>query len=267
MKKFDADYVLKHCQISYQGSEQPQDLQLKVKWQHFNQTIIGILYIEQQLACRGFAADDMFSPLAGEARFVSSSDPFLLSGKGRYRPVKAVEAVLRCASVSEAYVKFLSEILLPGAEMLSITGSLPLGSDRRGLTTDRFLERAENPNYCVGIWGEVPFEVVHEEAAQGASIRIEYGGPIPNDYDTSELGIASSLIKIAHRMITFWNRAGDQAGFIDLMPKLKLTEREVSASWEKFLVRPEPFVALLTNYLVWVHHNEVPVNKVTIRTV
>lgn len=267
MKKFDADYVRNHCVISYRPSEQAQELRLKVKWQHFHQSVVGNLYIEQKLASRGFAADDRFSPLAGEARFVSSSEALLVSGKGKRRPVKTLEAVLCCASVSEAYVKFLAQVLIPGCESLSIVGSLPLDSDPRCLTTDRFLEWAEDPNYCVGTWGQVPFEIVQEEAARGASIRIEYGGPIPSDYDSSELGISSSLIKIALRMITFWNRAGDQAGVIDLMPKLKLTEREVSASWDQFLVRPEPFVALLTNYLVWVHHREVPVNKVIIKTV
>jgi hypothetical protein len=258
---FDTNLARQQCALSYRASPSVQDLTIQGTWSPPRDTLaIGLESYGREMS-QGFAGDANNSPIDGKAVFKKA--PHLSGSTG---PLASMDAVLEVQSVSPWYMQFFFGMLMGDCTSLSVAGSLPLDKSRDSLDLELFIAQAHDRSAWPGIWPHVPFEVDRDEAPRGASLRIDFAADVPPDYLTSDTGFAARMPAFASMMTAYWNRAGNQVGYMNMIPKKKLGRRELSVLWETFGVNPEPFVAILTNHLIWVHHHEVPIEKVTIRT-
>jgi hypothetical protein len=261
-KKFDSDYVLKHALISYRASDKDQKVRIHTRWAAADESAANFLRFFDAPMREGFAGDATISPIEGHAEFIAA--PHL---DGNLGPISELDAVLRVRSVSEFYLRYLVEMLIPDHLELSVVGELPIDDGPQSVSTHSFLERTDDPLAFPGVWPEIPFELERDEASRGASLRVFFAGTVPNDYATGPVGIGVRMPALAGIVMnSLWNQAGDQAGVVSMMPKIKIGKTEASVLWDSFAVHPDAFTNILINHLIWVHHREIPIEKVEIRT-
>ncbi len=262
---YDSEYFAKHCFVSYRASHNPQVVCIRARWEGVTRRtacdVSRLLHRNEESMREGFAADGHFSPLDAEAEFFDVPD---LSDSSK--PLPQLDVKLRVRSVSEWFLRYLVAVLAPHHVELSIQGELALDGGPDCLDTARFVSKNGDPTAHPGAWPDVPFEFDVGEASRGASLRIDFGGEVPKDYATGPRGIGVRAPRLAGMMtLTFRDRSGEQAAALDLMPRIKIGKREVSVNWNNFAVQFEPFTNILLNHLIWVHHREIPIEKVQLR--
>jgi hypothetical protein len=260
-ERFDINLTRQRCALSYRASPSPQTLSIRAAWSEPKDWLFTGLRSYGRQMSQGFAGDADNSPVEGKAIFTRA--PHLSEPTA---PLLSMDAAIEVQSVSPWYMQFLFGMLKPQCTSLTVAGSLPLDKSRDSLDLELFIARAHDPSAFPGVWHQIPFEVDRDEAPRGASLRIDFAADVPADYITSDTGFGARMPSFAAMMTAYWNRAGDQVGYVNMIPKENLGRRELSVLWERFGVNPEPFVAILTNHLIWVHHHELPIEKVSIRT-
>jgi hypothetical protein len=258
---FDANLLRQRCALSYRASPSVQDLTIQGTWSPPRDTLaVGLKSYGREMS-QGFAGDANNSPIDGKAVFKKA--PHLSGITG---PLASMDAVIEVQSVSPWYMQFFFKMLKGQCTSLSVAGSLPLDKSQDSLDLELFIARAHDRSAFPRVWPHVPFEVERDEAPRGASLRVDFAADVPDDYITSNTGFGARMPAFASMMTAYWNRTGDQVGFMNMIPKKKLGRRELSVLWERFGANPEPFIAILTNHLIWVHHHELPIEKVSFRT-
>ncbi len=182
-------------------------------------------------------------------------------------PLSELNAVLKLSSTSTWSVQSLIGMLLPNATELSLRGDLPVDGTELSLSTDRFLARDAANGLFPERWPDLPFALEVDEAPRGAALRVTFAGDVPKDYTSGPVGIGERMPLLAGLLtFSYWDRGHDQVASVSMMPKLAQTARELSATWARCQIHPEPFTNILVNHLIWVHHKEIPIESVLVRT-